>query len=83
MTKRTFCDANDEIRQRLSIIKDLIAFGQCYETISHIEEVEEEINKIAEIVEETQDYVDSMENRLKEYKNSIINLGFKRSKDNE
>lgn len=74
--KRTFCDANQEIRNLLSDIISEVELAIKYEDVSSLYEVTRDLNSISDIVEETQDYVDRMENRLKDYKYAIESLGF-------
>lgn len=79
MAKLTFCDINQDIRTTLSAINDLIERGIKYESLEgEISDIQYELNKLADLVEDTQDCVDSMENRLREYRDAIENLGFKR-----
>lgn len=77
---RTFCDANDEIRSLISDAISEIELSIKYEEASLLRVVLDDLKSISEIVEETQEYVDKMENRLIEYKNAIEKLGFSRIK---
>ena len=74
--KRTFCDANQEIRNLLSDVISEIELAIKYEDVSSLHEATRDLNSISDIVEETQEYVDKMENRLKDYRYAIESLGF-------
>ena len=78
MSRRTFCDANDEIRSLLNDVISEVELSIKYEDISGLHTALDDLKNIADIVEETQDYVDSMEDRLKKYREAIENLGFSR-----
>ena len=77
--KRTFCDANQEIRNLLSDIISEIELAIKYEDTSSLQMALDDLNSISDIVEECQDYADKMEDRLKNYRNAIEKLGFVRS----
>lgn len=74
--KRTFCDANQEIRSLLSDIISEVELAIKYEDVSSLHEVTRDLNSISDIIEETQEYVDKMEDRLKDYRYAIESLGF-------
>lgn len=76
MSKRTFCDANDELRSLINDVICVVSNAINYEEIGSLYEALEDLKKIEDITNETQDYVDSMENRLKKYRKAIENLGF-------
>lgn len=76
--KRTFCDANHELR---GLIQDAICEVEMaikYNDVSGLEIVMSDLVKAEEIIEENQEYAEKMENRLKIYRNSIESLGFVR-----
>lgn len=78
--KRTFCDANHELRGLIQDIISEIETAITYENTSGLEVALSDLTKCEEIVEETQEYVEKMEDRLKQYKFAIESLGFERSK---
>ena len=81
--KRTFCDANNELR---SLIQDTICEVEMaikYNETSSLEVVIDDLRNAEEIIEENQVYVESMEKRMQKYRTSIESLGFIRSKEEE
>lgn len=78
MSRRTFCDANDEIRSLLNDVISEVELSIKYEDTSSLHTALDDLKNITDIVEETQDYVDSMEDRLRKYREAIENLGFSR-----
>lgn len=79
MSRRTFCDANDEIRSLLNDVISEVELSIKYEDISSLHTVLDDLKNITDIVEETQDYVDKMEDRLRKYREAIESLGFSRN----
>lgn len=79
--KRTFCDANNELR---GLIQDIICEVEMaikYNETSSLEVVIDDLRNAEEIIEENQAYVESMEDRLSKYKQTIESLGFVRRKN--
>lgn len=79
--KRTFCDANNELR---GLIQDVICEVEMaikYNETSSLEVVIDDLRNVEEIIEENQVYVESMEDRLSKYKQAIESLGFVRRKN--
>ena len=79
--KRTFCDANNELR---GLIQDIICEVEMaikYNETSSLEVVIDDLRNAEEIIEENQVYVESMEDRLSKYKQAIESLGFVRRKN--
>lgn len=77
----TFCDTNHEIRTRMINIFDLIERGKRYDSIdAEMENIEYELNRISDLIEVTQEMVEKMEGRMKEYRQAIESLGFVRDK---
>lgn len=79
--KRTFCDANNELR---SLIQDIICEVEMaikYSETSSLEVVIDDLRNAEEIIEENQVYAESMEDRLSKYKQAIESLGFVRRKN--
>lgn len=76
--ERTFCDANHELR---GLIQDAICEVEMaikYNDVSGLETAMSDLVKAEEIIEENQEYVEKMEDRLKKYRYSIEALGFTR-----
>lgn len=79
--KSTFCDTNHEIRTRMIYVIDIIERAKRYDSLEDdIECIEHELNKISELIEVTQEMVEKMEDRMKQYKEGIEKLGFIRIK---
>lgn len=78
MEKRTFCDVNDEIENLVQDITSEVEAAIKYEDTSSLHVVLEDLQAIADKINETQVYVDRMEERLKKYRYAIEELGFKR-----
>lgn len=81
--KRTFCDANHELR---SLVQDAISEIEMsikYDDVSSLETILNDLIVMENIIEETQEYVESMEKRMQKYRTSIESLGFIRSKEEE
>lgn len=81
MSERTLCDALQEMREKVNILKDLINLTKLYDDFESREfDFWSEVDDIGDIVEEVQDYADRMELRLHNYKDAIESLGFERKR---
>ena len=76
--RRFLCDANHDMRIIVQNLIKILETAKNYGDVSIIDDALEELAIAEEIVEEIQDYAESMENRLKKYKNAIESLGFER-----
>ena len=79
MEKRTFCDANHELRGLVQEVISIVEMSIKYDYVSSLEIALDNLLNIENVIEETQEYVESMENRLKKYKETIESLGFVRN----
>ena len=80
MDNRTFCDANHQIRGLVQDIISEVEMAIKYEETNSLETVMSDLAVLEQLVEETQEYAEKMENRLKSYRNAIEQLGFNRVK---
>lgn len=80
-SKRTFCDANNELRNLIQDIICEVEMAIKYNETSSLEVVIDDLRNAEEIIEENQTYVESMEDRLSKYKKTIESLGFVRRKN--
>lgn len=76
--KRTFCDANHELRRLIQEIICEVEMAIKYNETSGLEVAMHDLVCAEEIIEENQEYVEKMENRLQKYRDSIESLGFVR-----
>lgn len=80
MKDRTFCDVNHQIRNLVQDIICEVEMAIKYEETNTLETVMSDLTVLEQLVEETQEYAEKMENRLKSYRNAIEQLGFNRVK---
>ena len=80
MKDRTFCDANHQIRNLVQDIICEVEMAIKYEETNTLETVMSDLTVLEQLVEETQEYAEKMENRLKSYRNAIEQLGLNRVK---
>ena len=90
MSKELICYTHDKIIEKINRIrKDIERTLKCNsddieELKSTLEDIGWELNyNIIDLVEEAKESGQSMENRLIEYKDAIIGLGFERKKEDE